>query len=194
MSTTSTALMTAEELLQLPDDDVRHELINGELITMPVPRLPHGRIEARLGVPLTQFVWDHDLGEVYIGDSGFQLTWNPDTVVGPDISFISKVRLAQAGDVKGYWQGPPDLAVEIYTPEYRPGKISERVSRLFNAGTKQVWIVHLKHSKVTVYRSPSDTTTFSGSDYLEAQDLFPGFRISLARIFGPTSDTIEEST
>jgi len=183
MSTTSTALMTAEELMQLPDDDLRHELINGELIEMPLPKLPHSRIEARLGAPLAQFVWDHDLGEVYFGDGGFQLTRNPDTVVGPDISFISKGRLEQAGDVKGYWQGPPDLAVEIYSPGYRPGKVSQRISRLFNGGTKQVWIVDLKHSTVAVYRSESDITTFSGSDYLEAQDLFPGFRISLERIF-----------
>src|SRR5919106_3621178 len=95
MSATSTALMTAEELMELPDDDLRHELINGELITMPLPGIPHGRIAARLSAPLTQFVLDHDLGEVFITDSGFQLTWNPDTVVGPDISFISKERLEQ---------------------------------------------------------------------------------------------------
>jgi Uma2 family endonuclease len=186
--------MTAAELLQLPDDDLRHELINGELITMPVPGLPHGRIEARLGAPLAQFVWDHDLGEVYFGDAGFQLTWNPDTVVGPDISFVSKERLEQAADVKGYWQGAPDLAVEVYTPGYRPGKMSERISRLFNNGTKQVWIAHLKHSTVTVYRSISDMTTFSGSDYLEAQDLLPGFRLSLESIFGRTPGTVKEST
>ena len=183
MSTTSTALMTAEELMELPDDDLRHELINGELITMPPPRLPHGRIEARLGASLTQFVLDHDLGEVF-ANSGFQLTWSPDTVVGPDISFVSKERLEQTGDVQGYWQGPPDLAVEIYSPGYRPGKVSERISRLFGVGTKQVWIVDLKHSTVAVYRSESDITTFSGSDYLEAQDLLPGFRLSLDRIFG----------
>lgn len=192
MSATSTALMTAEELLQLPDDDLRHELINGELITMPLPRIPHGRIEARLGARLAQFVWDHDLGEAYIGDSGFQLTWNPDTVVGPDFAFVSKERLKEAGEVTGYWQGPPDLAVEVYTPGYRPGKVSERISRLFNAGTKQVWIVHLKHSTVTVYRSPSDLTTFSGSDYLESPDMFPGFRISLVTIFGPTPRLVKE--
>jgi len=184
MSTTSTALMTAEELMELPDDDLRHELINGELITMPVPRLPHGRIEARLGVPLAQFVWDHDLGEAYFGDAGFQLTWNPDTVVGPDIAFISKERLKEVAEVTGYWQGPPDLAVEVYSPGYRPGKVSERIARLFNTGTKQVWIAHVKHGTVTVYRSISDATTFSGSDYLESPDLFPGFRISLDRIFG----------
>lgn len=184
MSSTSTALMTAEELMQLPDDDLRHELINGELITMTLPGLPHGRIAARLSAPLIQFVLDHELGEVYITDAGFQLTWNPDTVVGLDVSFISKERLEQAGDVKGYWQGPPDLAVEVFSPGYRPGKVSKRISRLLSFGTKQVWIVDLKHRTVAVYRSESDITTFSGSDYLEAPDLFPSFRISLDKIFG----------
>ena len=192
MSATSTALMTAEELMELPDDDLRHELINGELITMPVPRLPHGRTEARLSSRLTQFVLDHDLGEVFT-NSGFQLTWKPDTVVGPDIAFVSKERLEQVGDVTGYWQGPADLAVEIYMPGYRPGKVSERIARLFSAGTKQVWIVHLKHRTVAVYRSESDITTFSGSEYLEAQDLLPGFRISLDKIFGPPPGIVKES-
>lgn len=194
MSATSTALMTAEELMQLPRGYFRAELINGELITMPLPRLPHGRAATRLGMSLGQFVLDHNLGETYITDVGFQLTRNPDTVVGPDISFISKERLEQAGDVTGYWQGPPDLAVEVYSPGARPGKVSERISRLFSFGTKQVWIVDLKHSTVKVYRSPSDVTTFSGSDYLEAQDILPGFQISLDRIFGPTPGTVKEST
>ena len=184
MSTTSTALMTAEELIQLPRGYYRAELINGVLETMPLPGFPHGRAATRLGMSLGQFVLEHNLGELYITDVGFQLTWNPDTVLGPDISFISKERLDQAGDVTGYWQGPPDLAVEVYSPGYRPGKVSKRVSRLFSFGTKQVWIVDLKHSTVTDFRSPSDSTTYSGSDDLEAQDLFPGFRLSLDRIFG----------
>ncbi len=192
MSATSTALMTAEEFMELPDDDLRHELINGELITMPVPGLPHARIAMRLGAPLAHFVWDHDLGEVY-DFGGFQLTWNPDTVLGPDLSFISKERLKNVGEVS-VWQGAPDLAVEVYSPGYRPGKVSERISRLFSAGTKQVWIVHLKHRTIAVYRSESDITTFSGSDYLEAQDMFPGLRISLDRIFGPNPGTVKEST
>lgn len=184
MSTTSTALMTAEELMQLPHDDLRHELINGELITMPLPKLPHGRIATRLGFQIMRFVLENDdLGEVYIGDVGFQLTWNPDTVLSPDISFISKERQEQAGDAEGYGQGPPDLAVEVYSPGYRPGEISKRISRWFSVGTKQVWVVALKQSTVAVYRSESDVETFSGSDYLEAQDLLPGFRISLERIF-----------
>ena len=101
MSTTSTALMTAEEFMNLPDDDLRHELINGEVIAMPLPKLPHGRAAMRLGGPLVNFVSDHDLGEFFISEVGFQLTWNPDTVLGPDLSFISKERLKEAGEVEG---------------------------------------------------------------------------------------------
>ena len=193
MSTTSTALMTAEEFSNLPDDDLRHELINGELITMPLPKLPHGRAATRLGGPLVQFVEDHDLGEIYIGDVGYQLTWNPDTVLGPDISFISKQRLKEMDEVEGYGQGPPDLAVEVRSPEDRRGKVNKKISQWFESGTRQVWIVEPKHRRVTVYRSESDTTTFSGSDYLESQDLFPGFRLSLDRIFGSTPGTVEDN-
>ena len=191
---TSTALMTAEELMQLPRGYYRAELINGELIKMPLPKVPHGRTAAHLGAPLMQFVWDHDLGEVFINNTGFQLTWNPDTVLGPDIAFISKERLQEAGEVKGYWQGPPDLAVEVLSPGDRLGKVNRKVSRWFSFGTVQVWIVDPKHSTVTVYRSPSEATTFSGSDHLESPDLLPGFRISLDRIFATSAGTARKST
>ncbi len=189
MSTTSTALMTAEELSQLPDSPFRHELINGELITMPLPGTPHGRITGRLIAPLSQFVWDNDLGEVY-DHSGFQLTVSPDTVLGPDIAFISKQRLQETREVEPYWQGPPDLAVEVLSPSDRSGKVNKKISRWLESGAKEVWIVDRKHRKVMVYRSDSDKTTFSGSDYLESQDLFPGFRLSLDRIFGPAPGTV----
>jgi len=188
MSTTSTALMTAEELLALPRGEFRHELINGELITMPLPGSPHGRMAVRLIGPLSQFVWEHDLGEVF-DHSGFQVTVNPDTVLGPDVAFISKSRLREAGEFKGYWQGPPDLAVEVLSPSDRPSMVNRRIASWFGYGVGQLWIVNEKNCTVTVYRSPSDATTFSGSDYLEAQDLLPGFRLSLDRIF---STSIQE--
>jgi Uma2 family endonuclease len=192
MSTTSTALMTAEELMELPRDGFRYELINGELEKMPPPGHPHGRITIRLSVPLSQFIWDQQLGEVFAADTGFKLTTDPDTVLAPDFAFVTNKRFEEGSKTEGYWPGPPDLAVEVLSPNDRPGKVNKKISRWFSFGTKQVWIVDQKHSTVTVYRSPSDTTTFSGSDYLEAPDLFPGFRISLDRIFGPTPGKVEE--
>jgi Uma2 family endonuclease len=188
MSTTSTAQMTADELMQLPRDGFRYELINGELEKMPPPGHPHGRITLRLSIPLGQFVWDHGLGEVFAADTGFKLSANPDTVLAPDLAFITKQRFDEGREIEGYWPGPPDLAVEVLGPGDRPGQVNKKISRWFSFGTKQVWIVDPKHETVTVYRSASNTEMFSGSDYLESQDLLPGFRISVDQIFGPTPE------
>ena len=154
MSATSTALMTAEEFMELPDDDgFRYELINGELEKMPLPGPPHGRIAFRLAVHLGQFILGHELGEGFANDTGFQLTSNPDTVLGPDFAFVTNEHFAKGRDKKGYWPGAPDLAVEVLSPSDRPGKVKQRISRWFSLGAKQLWIVDPKHSTVTVYRS-----------------------------------------
>jgi Uma2 family endonuclease len=192
MSATSTALMTAEELMQLPDDGFRYELVNGELEKMPPPGLPHGRIAMRFSIFLGRFILDHGLGEAFATDTGFKLTSNPDTVLAPDFAFITNERFAEVYKTEGYGAGAPDLAVEVLSPSDRPGKVKQKIARWLSLGAKQVWIVDPKHSTVTVYRSPSDATTFSGSDYLEAQDLFPGFRLSLDKIFGPAPGIVGE--
>jgi Uma2 family endonuclease len=176
--------MTAEELMNLPDDGFLYELINGELEKMPPPGHPHGRIAFRLSVLLGQFILDNGLGDGFINDTGFQLTWNPDTVLAPDLAFVTNERFAEGRNKEGYWPGPPHLAVEVLSPHDRLGKVRKKISQWFGFGVQQVWIVDPKHLTVTIYRSESDTTTFSGSDYLESQDLFPGFRLSLDRIFG----------
>lgn len=188
MSATSTALMTAEDLIQLPRDGFRYELINGELEKMPPPGSPHGRIAFQLLVYLGPFIVQHGLGQGFT-EIGFKLTSNPDTVLAPDFAFLTSESFARGRDTEGYWLGPPDLAVEVLSPSDRPGKVKKRISQWFSFGVKQLWTVDPKHGTITVYRSPSDATTFSGSDELEAQDLFPGFRLSLDRIFGTIPGT-----
>ena len=192
MSATSTALMTAEELMQLSRDGFRYELINGELEKMPSPGPPHGRIAFRLGLFLGQFIWDHELGEGFGNDTGFKLTTNPDTVLAPDFAFVTNETYREGSKTEGYWPGPPDLAVEVLSPSDRPGKVRQKKSRWFSFGLKQLWVVDPKYTTITIYRSESDTTTFSGSDFLEAPDLFPGLRMSLDKIFGPAPGAVKE--
>ncbi len=180
---TSTQLMTADELLRLPRGQYRYELINGDLITMSPSSHDHGRITMRLAAPLAQFVWEQELGEAYGAETGFQLTFDPDTVLAPDVAYISAKRLKDIGPTRGYWPAAPDLAVEVLSPSERKSRVETKIAKWFSFGTIQVWIVNPKTETVTVYRSATNAVTFSIADTLEADDLLPGFRMAVKRLF-----------
>src|SRR5688572_25869429 len=93
MSTTTTHLMTAEDLLNMPDDDLRHELIKGKLLTMAPAKFEHGLVVGNLTIILGQYVKDNGLGIICGAETGFKLESDPDTVRAPDIAFIPKGRV-----------------------------------------------------------------------------------------------------
>ena len=103
---TTQKLLTAEELLRLPDDGLRHELVAGELRTMTPSGAEHGGIALWLGSLLLQHVTSHQLGRVFGAETGFLLSKNPDTVRAPAAAFVSRERAAALGEVTGYWPGP----------------------------------------------------------------------------------------
>ena len=70
MSTTTTKLVTADELLAMPDDGYRHELVKGELIRMPPPPgNEHGITAMNIGASLYQHAKRNELGAVYAAES-----------------------------------------------------------------------------------------------------------------------------
>src|SRR5215467_11356063 len=114
--TTTTQLMTADELMQL-DGPYHYELVKGELLTMPLPGARHGAVTMKLAGMLNTHVIANKLGIVFAAETGFKLESNPDTVLGPDISFVSHVQVSSLA--QGYYPGAPDLAVEVRSPSDR---------------------------------------------------------------------------
>src|SRR5687768_4747230 len=104
---------TADELLHMPDDGVRRELVHGELREMPPAGGEHGRVIVRLTWRLGQHVETRGLGAVLGADTGFWLERDPDTVRAPDIAFVARESSART---PGFIEGPPDLAVEVVSP------------------------------------------------------------------------------
>ena len=118
MSTiTPKKLLTAEEffLLPDPDDGSQQELVRGEVVTMPLPGGMHGVVCLKAARRIGNFVEDNDLGTATSNDTGFITERDPDTVRGPDVSFWSRDRLPEIPD--GYIAIPPDLVVEVVSPE-----------------------------------------------------------------------------
>ncbi len=97
-------------------------------------------------------------------------------------AFIRQKRIDEVGRVKGYWNGPPDLAVEVISPNDVVGRVEEKVRMWLEAGTRMVWLVNPKRCTVTVYRLLT-IQTLTEKDILDGGHVVPGFQMSIAEIF-----------
>lgn len=183
MSATLTRPMTADELLAMPDDGYRYELVKGELIQMSPTGDEHGQVTMELGTSLHLFVKRHNLGRVYAAETGFKLESDPDTVRAPDVAFVSRERVEATGRLTSYRSGAPDLVVEVLSPGDRRGKVEAKVKQWLETGARMVWVVSPKLHTVTVYRSLIDIVTLTEKDNLDGGDVIPGFQIKVAGIF-----------
>ena len=173
--------MTEDDLMALPDDAMRHELVAGFIVAEPLPSHRHDRTRRRLERLLEVFVAAQDLGEVF-GEAGYLLARNPDTVRGPDLSFVIRERLAGFDDAR-FFRGAPDLAVEILSPSNRPGEIRAKVADYIRGGSRLVWVVDPERKAVTVYQPSGEPRRLVSPAALSGEGVLPDLSIPLASIF-----------
>jgi Uma2 family endonuclease len=179
----SSGQMTAEELLALPDDGMRHELIAGDLRTMAPSGRRHGRIAVDLATALNQYVKAHRLGEVWGAETGCLLARNPDTVRAADVSFVRRARLGAQLDDQGYWPGAPDLVVEVLSPSDRRGEVAEKVATWLRHGAQMVVVVDARRRTVAVHRPNAPARTLTDADTLDGEDVVPGWSLAVGSLF-----------
>jgi len=184
MSATLTKSITADELLAMPDDGHRYELVEGELRRMSPAGDEHGQVGMELAIPLGSHVKKNKLGKLYLAETGFLIRTNPDTVRAPDIAFVRMERIKQTPGIKGYRVGAPDLAVEVVSPGDTVNEVEDKVAEWLEGGARMVWVVSPKLHTVTVYRSLTDIVTLTAKDKLDGGEVVPGFEINVAEIFG----------
>ena len=171
---------TEDDLAALPDNDMRHELIAGVIVEEPLPMALHDRVRRRLERALHEFVEPRQLGEVF-GEAGYLLARNPDTVRGPDLSFVIAERLVDFDDTR-FFRGAPDLAIEILSPSNHAGQVKAKVTDYLKTGCRLVWVVDPKHKVATVYRRVDDPRRIGAGGSLTGEDLLPGLTIPLKSI------------
>ena len=175
-------LVTAEELERMPDDDFRYELVEGRIVRMSPVGGVHGGLTAGFIALLVQHVKAARIGAVATG-LGFILARNPDTVRAPDVAFINRQRIPAGGLPKGFWNGAPDLAIEVLSPDDRPSDVRTKVDEYLTYGTGLVLVVDPDEQTVAAHRRGMPSLTFGVDDTLDLDDVVPGFRCLVREIF-----------
>lgn len=183
------ALMTAEDLKVLPDSAWQYELVRGRLVRMPPSGLEHGALALRLGAALLHFVSERELGLVTGAETGFLLNppGEPDTVLAPDVAFISASRLPapNAREWKTFPRLCPDLVVEIASPSQHRPEMAVKAKLWIASGASLVWVIWPDIRQVDVWNSTpaAQMRTLEGSQALDGEPVLPGFTLPIASLW-----------
>ena len=174
--------LTVEQFGRLPADPFWHyELVRGRVVREPPVGDTHGSIAAQVARFLLEFAEPRGLGSVRV-ETGYVLARGPDTVRGPDVSFVNRERLESYG--VGDWpRTPPDLAVEILSPSDRFGKVQDKVQDYLRAGCRLVWVVEARRRTVTVNEPSGAARVVGEHEELDGGEVLPGFRLPVLRLF-----------
>jgi Uma2 family endonuclease len=187
-TTPQVKLFTEGELLNMDSQDEKFEVINGELVPMASVGVEHAAISANLVVIFKPFVRKHGLGH-FFGDSlMYVLKKNGDVVIlsrSPDASFVRKGRFPKDFDMKRFFPGAPDLAIEIVSPSESANSIIEKTRDYFSEGTEEVWVIYPKFRTLHRYHrdDPDNPRVFHEDDTLKPESLFPGMQFPIAECF-----------
>ena len=188
--TTAKKLLTADDLLAMPDDGKRYELIRGDLIEMPPTSHNPGRVAARFGRRIGNFVEEHDLGQDVGADTGIHIERDPDTVRAPDYGFISYERAAQPPPLRGFADVIPDLVAEVVSPSDRQPDIDAKTQMWLDAGVRLVLVAYPETEEVHAHHEDGSVVRYGIEDILVGDPVLPGFTCPVADIFafGPRRD------
>lgn len=167
-------LMTADDLSGLNVQDKRTELVRGRLVVREPAGFRHGAVTMLLAERIVGFVRENRLGLVVAAETGFKLFSDPDTVRAPDIGFISAARVPDPLP-RGYAAFAPDLAVEVLSPDDRPGEVLAKVADWLRAGCRLVWVIDPETRLARVYREDGSESTIGDGETLDGETVLPEF-------------------
>lgn len=167
--------LTYDDLLEMfpEEDNLRRELIDGELIVTPAPIPRHQRVVAKLVSLLLQYEDEHG-GRVY--PAPVDVWFTDRDVVEPDVVFLTEASLAK--EEPKLIRSAPDLVVEVSSPSTRPLELTRKKDLYERHGVLEYWYVDLEADRVEIHRLEGERyarpIVLARGDLVETP-LLPGF-------------------
>ena len=183
---------TVADLENLPDDDNRYEVIDGELHVSKAPHSDHQDAVDEIVFALR--AWDRRKERGWTL-SGTGVIFAFDAGVIPDLVWVRAERLAvvfldpTTGERDGKLHAAPDLAVEVLSPgPQNEQRDRETKLKLYSQqGVREYWIVDRERQTIQVHRRAEEAVlqlaaTFTSGDLLRSP-LLPNFALPVADVF-----------
>lgn len=172
----------AGDIWDVPDDQYRYEVIDGELFMTPAPAWKHQEVLMNLSAQLHNWVRRHRLGKVVQAPIGVVL--GEETAVQPDLVYVSREREGIISE-RGV-EGAPDLAVEVLSPSTEARDRGIKMRRYAAAGILDYWIVNPEARTLETYRLGEqgyEQTGIYGPGSVLRPELFPGLEIPIDELW-----------
>ncbi len=182
---TPSRLMTADELLVMERvPGKRYELIRGVLTEKEVATGdPHGETVSFSHGNLFQYIIAVGYGDLRVGETGYLLERDPDTVRSPDVAWFAPGRIPPG--TTGFPELTPDLCIEVASPSNsrHDRLLSDKAQMWLDFGAREVWVLNPENTSVARYRADQPTVTLHEDDVLDGEELLPGFSIPVWQLF-----------
>ena len=174
--------MTLEEFLKLPEESPALEFIDGRIEAKVSPQKKHNAIQHELTAHFNRFARPRRIG---IAFPELRCTFAGRSII-PDVVFLLKEHVE--ADKKGEWADetpyPPDIHVEVISPEQTIRTSHEKLVHATANGAGLGWLIHPYRKTVDVYRPGQPVEKRGLGDVLEGEPVLPGYVLPVAELFG----------
>ena len=174
--------MTLEEFLKLPEESPSLEYIDGRIEAKVSPQTKHGMIQGELNTHFNHFARPLRIG---IAIPELRCTFEGRSIV-PDVVFLLRehIELDERGYLVDETLLPPDIHVEIISPEQTVRSSHEKLVHSTSHGCALGWLIHPYRETVDVYRPGRPAEKRGPGDVLEGDPILPGYVLPVAELFG----------
>ena len=178
----STKRITAEDVLREGSPWRDCEIWDG----IPMVCEPSGgwaqSVTMRVLLPLGNHVQAHDLGWVFPSEQGYLVARDPDRLLAPDASYVSRARLSGI-PARGFLTLTPDFVVEVRSPTDQWEAVLEKCGIWIAHGAGVVWAVDPENRQVVVFRPGREPDLLIGRGAASAKPALPHFELQVEDLF-----------
>ncbi|MFN8506439.1 MAG: Uma2 family endonuclease [Dehalococcoidia bacterium] len=179
--------MTLDEFLALPEEKPYLEFVNGEVQAKAMPNEKHGAVVAQLIIAIGIYLRQHAEARIVTEVRHATVSNVDQRVFLPDINVTPSTQYSgppRTGLVRQH----PAFAIEVLSPEDRPGRVADRVQFYLRNGTALLWLVDPEDESITVFRPGAEAQTAVAGDTLDAAPVLSAFSLDVAGLFAAVRD------